>query len=230
MVMIVKYVTGELPKMSSTQLHCEKDQIIFRIGETGDTAYVLIEGSVEISIEEENNKTVLAVFQPVSVFGEMALLLKDQKRTATARAISKSKLATISRNDFDDFINQSPKVITAVLKAIVSRLQLTTERITHSPELYMVIIENLNLLIQHRVFDWINYDLFAQSISKSIKIAPDKVQKTMQFLTTVGLIDIQISKNKAFINIPKPKYFMDRAMKIHTTFLKVGITPDDSIE
>lgn len=216
--------------MNSTQLHCEKDQIIFRIGETGDTAYVLIEGSVEISIEEDNNKIILAVFQPVSVFGEMALLLQDQKRTATARAIVKSKVATISRKDFDDFVHKSPKVITAVLKAIVSRLQLTTERIIHSPELYMVIIENLNLLIQHRVFEWISYELFAQSISRSLKITPDKIEKTMQFLTTVGLIDIQISKNHAFINIPKPKYFMDRAIKIHETFLKIGITPDDSIE
>ena len=121
--------------MSSTQSHYEKDQIIFNIGETGDTAYVLTEGSVEISIEEDNNKTVITVFQPVSVFGEMALLLKDQKRTATARALVNSKVAKISKKDFDDFVDKSPKLITAVLKAIVSRLQQTTERVTQSPEL-----------------------------------------------------------------------------------------------
>ena len=94
----------------------------------------------------------------------------------------------------------------------------------------MVIIENLNLLIQHRVFNWIKYDLFTQSTSKSFKVAPNKVLKTMQFLVTVGLIELQTDGNQNFINILKPKNFMDRATKTHNTFIKIGITPDDGIE
>ena len=51
------------------------NDIIFKEGSTGHVAYILKEGSVEISLNTGKRKTVLALLSPVCVFGEMALLL-----------------------------------------------------------------------------------------------------------------------------------------------------------
>lgn len=215
--------------MTSTYCDYEKGQTIFRMGDTGNTAYILTNGAVEISIEEGKNKTVLAVLHPISVFGEMALLLKDQKRTATARAKVNSKVAKISKIDFNDFVNRSPKLITAVLKAIVSRLQNTTGRVSHSPELYTVITENLNLLVNHNIFNRIRLDHFTQCVSKSYKISVKKVHQTIQFLETIGLIELRTDGEQTTINVIRPIDFMARATKIYKTFSKMGTTPDKGL-
>ena len=72
----------------------KKDQRIFNVGARGDAAYILRSGSVEISIDKAGRKVVLAVLQPPVVFGEMALLLEDSDRTATAIAVEESELIT----------------------------------------------------------------------------------------------------------------------------------------
>jgi len=215
--------------MKSSMTDYAKDEIIFRNGEIGNTAYILTEGSIEISISEGKNKTVLAILKPVSVFGEMALLLGDQKRTASARAIVPSKVATISKKDFNDFVDKSPKLITAVLKAIVLRLQQTTERVTHSPELYTVITETLGLFIQHDKFTRIKCEAFGLSIATSFKVDEKEVYKTLNFLETIGLIELRTDGEQTFINIVRPIDFIKRAKQIYKTFSKMGVSPDKGL-
>ena len=93
----------------------------------GTVAYILREGGVEISVEVEGSKKVL------TVFGEMALVLPDHQRTATAAAADCSEVVEIAKSDFDDYIDSSPAVIAAALKALVDRLRETTVRLK-SPE------------------------------------------------------------------------------------------------
>jgi len=83
--------------MKSIVREFQTEAVIFREGEIGNTAYILTEGQVEISIQQDGQKSVLAVLNPITVFGEMALLLKDQKRTATAKAVGETKIAATHR-------------------------------------------------------------------------------------------------------------------------------------
>jgi CRP-like cAMP-binding protein len=207
-----------------------KGALIFRQEEIGNTAYILTEGSIEIAIFEGKNKTVLDVLKPVSVFGEMSLLLNDQKRTATATALVPCKVAQISRQNFEDFFNQSPKLISAVLKAIVSRLKQANERVTTSPELYVVITNTIYLLAQHDRFNYIRYEQLVDCIADSYKASRREVARTVDFLETIGLIEIGIDGEKKNISIIRPIDFIDRAKAIYKTFARVGSTPDKGLD
>jgi len=116
---------------------CSQNETICKEGATGTAAYILRKGTVEVSVLVEGNKKVLAVLNPVTVFGEMALLLKDHKRTATATALEYSELVEIEKKYFDEYIGESPPVIATALKALVDRLLDTTSRLKKHEDLDM---------------------------------------------------------------------------------------------
>ena len=216
--------------MQSKLRDYSRGDIVFRQGEVGNAAYILTQGSVEISMVEDKNKVVLDILTPVAVFGEMALLLKDKRRTATATILGPAKVAEISKKDFDDFFQKSPKLISAVLKAMVSRLQHTNVRVMNSPDLYTMLTETLYLMAQHSKFNDIRYKELVVCMSKSSKISQKEVIKTIDFLETIGLIEIRIiDKEHKSISILKPLDFIDRARKIYKTFARMGTTPDSGI-
>ncbi len=112
-----------------------QNETICKEGATGTAAYILRKGRVEVSVDVEGNKKVLTILEPVTVFGEMALLLKDHKRTATAIALEYSEIVEIEKKYFDEYIGESPPVIATALKALVERLLDTTSRLKKHEEL-----------------------------------------------------------------------------------------------
>ena len=96
-----------------------KYSVIFGEGVKGDSAYLLKEGRVEISKMMDGKKKVFAILKPVSMFGEMAILLGDEKRTATAVALEDSKVVEIKKDDFESYIRQSPAMISTLLNVLV---------------------------------------------------------------------------------------------------------------
>lgn len=111
----------------------KETSFIFKEGSLGDTAYILKEGRVRISTRANGTKVVLAELSPVTIFGEMALLSKEQKRTATAEAISHVKVIEIDKIKFDELMSHSPSIIVTILHAITQRLVDTTSRIHNPP-------------------------------------------------------------------------------------------------
>ncbi len=74
-------------------------RFIFRQGETGDSAFVVISGDVEIikHVEGDDEGTVLGHVPQGGMFGEMALI-NDEPRMASARAVGGPvELIVISR-------------------------------------------------------------------------------------------------------------------------------------
>lgn len=103
--------------------------IIFEENSIGNSAYILKEGSVEISMKIKGEKVVLAELNPVTIFGEMALLSKEKKRTATARALSHVKVIEIDKPNFDELLASSPSIVTAILYGITQRFADTISKL-----------------------------------------------------------------------------------------------------
>lgn len=100
----------------------EKGKTIFTQGAPGYAAYVIKKGSVEISIREDGRKSVLTTMGEQSVFGEVALLTGHHTRSATAMALEDTEVIRIPKKVFDQYLADSPKVISACLVAIAHRL------------------------------------------------------------------------------------------------------------
>lgn len=93
-------------------------EYIFYQGDPGIGLYVIREGEVLISRENDNGeKITLALFQQGDFFGELALVDND-KRSASAIAKSDTKLSVIFKPDLDEFIEKYPKKGIKILRGI----------------------------------------------------------------------------------------------------------------
>lgn len=220
--------------MKSIVRDFSKNAVIFKEGEVASVAYILSEGTVEISIMTGGKKAILAVIQPVSIFGEMALLLKNQKRTATAIARTACKAAEITKRDFEEFVEQSPKLVNAVLTSMVERLQKTSSQVSHQSDLFLGTAEIVYLLMQHTVrgirYDttiaMIKYDHVVRAISQAFVVEPKEVEKILGNMETLNLLVIKIQDKERVIDFPHQENFLERCRRIHETLTHLGVPID----
>jgi uncharacterized membrane protein len=101
--------------------------LIFKQGDAGDAMYLVESGRVRIYIvDEAGEELTLAELADGDFFGEMAII-EGKPRTATARVTEDARLASLSREDFHNFISRNSDVALAMVSAISERLRRTDE-------------------------------------------------------------------------------------------------------
>lgn len=106
-------------------------EVLFRKGEPGSAMYVIEEGEIEIilPVDPPVNEVQLSVLKEGDFFGELSLFT-DEPRTATARALTNTRLIEMQRGDFITFVMERPSVAVSMLSEMAKRLQLTNELIS----------------------------------------------------------------------------------------------------
>jgi len=97
-----------------------KNTVIMREGDGGIFMYVVVDGTVRITVQD----TVVEMVRAGGVFGEMALVDQSQ-RAATATAATDCNLLSINRNDFLALIKTNPAFGVSLLRALANRLRHT---------------------------------------------------------------------------------------------------------
>ena len=169
-----------------------KHSVIFTEGSKGDEAYLLVDGKVEISGSVDGRKKVFAVLQPVSIFGEMALFLEDQGRTATAIALEDSKVVVLNRDDLEGYINDAPPAISAMLNVMVTRLKATTKKALRAPNVPMGIVRVLDLFELNGQTELL-YDSAVRHLADIFVCSPATIEGYLPGLATQGHIVIDSS-------------------------------------
>lgn len=88
-------------------MEVEPGTVIVREGEPGDTFYMIEEGEVEVSTEQQG---VLTTLQRSRYFGELALLF-DKPRQATVRAVRRTKLCVLGRANFANYLGPFENIL-----------------------------------------------------------------------------------------------------------------------
>ena len=97
----------------------EPGEMILREGEEGDFMYIVLDGSVEIFVADEDGKIViLAELIKGNYFGEQALLPQSSgKRNANARANHRATLDSVAKKYFQLIVTHDNRLMLA-LKAV----------------------------------------------------------------------------------------------------------------
>jgi signal transduction histidine kinase len=114
----------DLQRLSSgvTEVRLDKGAELFREGDDGDAAYVIIEGEIEIVKQAVNREVLLAVQGPGTVIGEMALL-HEAPRMASGRARTSTTLLEISRSSFDYVLDTSSAAARRTMDVVLERFR-----------------------------------------------------------------------------------------------------------
>jgi CRP/FNR family transcriptional regulator, cyclic AMP receptor protein len=106
----------------------QANDILLSEGETGEEAYLIRSGRVEIRKGSlSNNPMVVATVGKGDVIGEMSLV-NDQPHTMSVVAIEETHVAVISKQEFKRRFDVMDPIMKGVLKIIVERFCLVTEQ------------------------------------------------------------------------------------------------------
>ncbi|MDQ6912865.1 MAG: ATP-binding protein [Verrucomicrobiota bacterium] len=105
-------------------IHCVAGEIIFEEDETGDSLYLIAQGSVKISKKgRAGQQETLAFLMEEDFFGEMALLDRS-KRSAQAAAAGHVVLGRMARPGWDLLLRLAPEgMLNNFTKAVTKRLR-----------------------------------------------------------------------------------------------------------
>lgn len=110
--------TIDLFRQASDFIAFTPGQIVFKAGDPGDVMYSVIEGEVEIVV----NDKVVDTTGVGGIVGEMALL-DSAPRSATVRAKTDCKLVPINERRFLFMVQQVPNFALQMMRIISERLR-----------------------------------------------------------------------------------------------------------
>lgn len=103
-------------------------EIIFKEGDSGDGAYIIEEGCVEVRVSSTQHSRI----SKGELFGEIALI-DQQSRTATVRAVEDTVLIPIPRQLVKELLEKTDPVVRHLLLTILERYRATRSQPTFDP-------------------------------------------------------------------------------------------------
>jgi CRP/FNR family cyclic AMP-dependent transcriptional regulator len=118
----------KLLAFTSDRLTYAAGDSLFSQGDSGDSAYVIVEGEADIIIETPSGPIIVATVKQNDWVGEIAILC-DVPRTATITAKSKLTTLRISKDVFFQLIMQFPQMSVEVMRELAFRLECTNRQL-----------------------------------------------------------------------------------------------------
>jgi len=106
-----------------------RGQVVFRQGDHGDTCYVVRSGSVRVTHDHTDGRTItLAELRPGDMFGELAMF-NSEVRSATVQALEDSSALALLAGDMRRMLLSHPHIAVNMLSWMSDRLRAANDRI-----------------------------------------------------------------------------------------------------
>ncbi len=114
-------------RASMTEVSVARGRALFNEGDPGDRLYVVTAGKIKLGrTSADGRENLLAVLGPGEMFGELSLF-DPGPRTATATAVTDSRLIGLGHGDLQPWLAGRPEVAGQLLTALARRLRRTNE-------------------------------------------------------------------------------------------------------
>jgi len=97
-------------------------------GEDGDSAFLIVDGSVEVSVGAASQAKAVGTLSAGEVFGEMSLI-EPGPRSATVRALTDTECIVTNYDEFITSLQADPERAVEFMKTLVRRLRHMNERV-----------------------------------------------------------------------------------------------------
>jgi CRP-like cAMP-binding protein len=119
----------KLLAFTSDRLEYLSGDELFREGDYGDAAYIILDGEADVVVDTPEGAIKVASLGKNDIIGEIAILC-DVPRTATVVAHADLQTLRISKDGFFHLVTQFPQVGIEVMSALAAKLHQTTQALT----------------------------------------------------------------------------------------------------
>ena len=118
----------KLLAFTSERVAFEAGHVLFREGDMGDAAYIIMEGEADVLVDSPAGPVSVAILGHNAFVGEIAILC-DVPRTATVKARQRLVCLRISKELFLRLINEFPQMAVAVVRELALRLEASNQKL-----------------------------------------------------------------------------------------------------
>jgi CRP/FNR family transcriptional regulator, cyclic AMP receptor protein len=118
----------KLLAFTSERLAYQDDQVLFSQGDTGDAAYIIMNGAAAILIETQTGPIEVARLKKGDVVGEIAILC-DVPRTATVQAKDSLTTLKVTKDTFFRLVTEFPQIAVEIMRELAARLEQTNAKL-----------------------------------------------------------------------------------------------------
>lgn len=186
----------ELATLSSKAVRrqFQRNTIILNEGDHSDSLYLIITGKVRVFLSDDAGKEVtLNVQGPGEYFGELALI-DAEPRSASVITTEPTRVAIISKPDFEVFLGKHPEANLKIMRGLVKRLRALSEDVK-SLALMDVYGRVARLLLQLADEEGdirvIRESLTQQEIANRVGSSREMVSRILKDLKTGGYIEVK---------------------------------------
>ena len=118
----------KLLAFTAERITYEADQVLFRQGDVGDAAYIIVDGSAKVLVDTDQGEIEVATLTRNDFVGEIAILC-DVPRTATVQATAQTVTLRINKDLFFRLVAEFPEMSVEIMRELASRLERTTQQL-----------------------------------------------------------------------------------------------------
>lgn len=118
----------KLLAFTAERITYEPDQVLFKQGDVGDAAYIIVDGAAKVLVDTPDGELEVAALGRNDFVGEIAILC-DVPRTATVRASAKTVTLRITKDLFFRLVAEFPEMSVEIMRELASRLEHTTQQL-----------------------------------------------------------------------------------------------------
>jgi CRP-like cAMP-binding protein len=111
----------KLLAFTSERLAFDAGAVLFREGDRGDSAYLILNGKVDVAVNSPKGEVVVAHIGANNIVGEMALLC-EMPRTATIVAAEPLDTLKIKKDQFLQMLRDIPQMPLEIMRELAVRL------------------------------------------------------------------------------------------------------------
>ncbi len=208
-------VNRRIPEAETFLRYCERlvfkpRSVIFRQGDVSDSLYLVLEGSVSVVVDDEQDpeqEMVVTYLNPGDFVGEMGLF-GEEFRTANLVARNECELARISYDRFHQVRSSFPDLLYALATQLGNRLRATTRKLTDlafvdvAGRIAQTLIDLTNEPDAMTHPDGMQIRITRQELGKIVGCSREMAGRVLKSLEQDGLIEVS---GKTIVVLREPK-------------------------
>ncbi len=175
--------------------------LLFQEGDRGDDAFIIEEGLIEISIQSEGERKLIAALGPGEIFGEMALIA-NTPRSASALARERTRLLVVRRGRLTKPIENADPVMRLMIQMIVERLTDASRSLSGTNEMVPQAMQEARRQAFEEVRD---IALRRVQIERELRRAVETPQFELHYQPIISMADSTIAGYEALMRWNDPQ-------------------------